>query len=275
MVNLKHLKLYPSADSCPARDNYVSSSALLRSFTFQLDTLMWGFIYHPDNGLLEFLRTQKSILNLEGGPSSATKSLTWLDEGVCPHVISASGNLISLAHVARSRKVIAWKWSRSINETKLATQDSLALSRLKYLSLDNYRDFREVSGSIDLNINLLEITGGIWGIGVSALIENYNSPLMYRFYIQDPPSFSNMPNLRVIVILQNAPSDDEISHIVISSFKQLPSLQYIIKRSRGEYGQGYRYLKLTLSPGAIAGMKQEDLRLDYDNEAPWWAVYNV
>lgn len=76
MINLKHLKLYSFSDVRPAEDNYSSSCALLKNFTYQLETLTWGFIFDADNGLLEFLRTQKSLLHLGGGLSSRTKSLT-------------------------------------------------------------------------------------------------------------------------------------------------------------------------------------------------------
>lgn len=165
MINLKHLKLSPLYDSRPVKDNYVSRSALLRSFGFQLETLAWAFIYDPDNGLLEFLRTQKNITHLESAPS-IHNTLTWLEDRVCPHLVSVAGSFNSLNHIARSRKIIAWKWARNIRE-ELGAQDSLVLPRLSYLSLPNYRELREIIGTIDLNITLLEITNGTFGIGVS------------------------------------------------------------------------------------------------------------
>lgn len=130
--------------------------------------------------------------------------------------------------------MIAWKWSRNITKDTVlrVTQESPVLGRLKYLIIDNYGHLPDFIGPIDLNITLLEIAGGTKGVGVSALGEIYHLAVDAPLCWQNPPFFSNMPMLRVLVVLQNTDinvSREEISEIATTSFHQLPSLEYFIR----------------------------------------------
>lgn len=87
-----------------------------------------------------------------------------------------------------------------------------------------------------------------------------------------------MPKLRVLVVLQPSSrtvSNQEISQKVLASFKELPSLEYIIRRDYSENGECYHYFKLRLSPNSSEDLLQEGLMIDHNIGAPWWTIYNV
>lgn len=169
MINLKHLYLVPFGDRSPPNNKWVSSNCtLFESFNFQLATLTWTSYYHRNNRFLEFFKMQHSIIHLDVGRSR--NGLTWLDEGICPQLVSVSGGFNSLSHVARSRKIIAWRWYPGLKEAPLVAQDSSPLDSLKYLSVFDYALFRKTIGPIDLNIILLELTEGSWKFDVSSRV---------------------------------------------------------------------------------------------------------
>ena len=120
MINLEHLYVNPHYDSLPANDGWVSSQRLLKSFKFQLKSLTWRNYFHPNNGVPEFLRTQHELAHLEVGRYPFSLRLGWLDNGLCPNVVSGTGGLDSLAHASRSRQIVAWKekWTKCLRHGK-------------------------------------------------------------------------------------------------------------------------------------------------------------
>lgn len=278
MINLKHLYFAPAADTWTAKDNWLSSSTLLRSFTFQLETLTWRNHYHANNGFSDFLRTQHSIIHLENGESPDRANLSWVEEVMCPKLVSVVCGFNSLAQVAKSRRIIAWRWYSGRGEADYMQRDSSALAALKYLSIHDYTAFRNIIGPIDLNIILLELSDSTWIIYASIFTSKFGFTLLTDYLPQNMTSLTNLPRLRVLIFFQEVYSNvsgDQITRCAIDCFRRLPSLEYIIQRFPRPYSNGYSFSRLSLRPGSSEDIFREEIMIDLDIGVPWWTVYNV
>lgn len=227
----------------------------------------------------QFVTTQDDLIHLECGEYTNRPNLSWLKNTVCPHLISVSCNLDSLCHVGQTRNITAWKGFLPKKAPELVAKASSVLGSLKYLSVSNYPEFRNLVGPIDFNVILLEIPVRIWRPDVGVVDINRHQVNLI-LCLQILYSLTNFPNLRVLVLLQNWRKSDTTPDIVsrqgvVDCFQRLPTLEYIIHRQLHVFRDRYRFMKLSLSPDSTQDVLQEELNIYCDLAAPWWTIYNV
>lgn len=187
MVNLKHLYLDPYHDNISFTNNWISLSAPLNGFTFQLETFIWKSIFNPDDGLLEFLMTQNHLRHLECCPEQNDLLCEMLDAGTCKSLVSGAGCFNSFKKFGQSRKITAWKWYKR-DPVEIIPDAATVVGDLKYLSVDEFSGipFRGEIGPIDLNIILLEFGEESWGPYVSRNSHIHNSHIHVPLYAVRP-----------------------------------------------------------------------------------------
>ncbi|KAF5320686.1 hypothetical protein D9619_000023 [Psilocybe cf. subviscida] len=221
MINLKHLYMDPT----PAMSAAVPTS--ISSWKFQLESLTWTGL----DDLTYLLRSQRSLQHLELGEVNKNEDcLQDLADDICPALTSASGSICTLKRLGRNRRIetfCATEMSRA--DYKLFRRGNWsALTRLKYLSLEDCRSFNRMKDSFRLDVKLLELRWWDW--------EKLSTMQASAF-----------PQLQILalVVTKMRPIQKSIYEAVADIFQSLPTLNYVLLNyPAAEYIYSHRYSRV-------------------------------
>lgn len=273
LVNLKHLFVV-SLNEDPKN----SRASFLEGCTFKLTTLRWGCeVLNPDTDpFVAFLHTQHNLSHLQVGVHPSRQNLSWLPDGVCPGLSSASCRLDSAAHVMATRKNIAGLeiWSDWTTSSK---NDLSNLRHLKYLSLPAFNNLMIHWEAISPHTVLLE--------------------LAFACHLHVVQTIAGFSKVRVLALLQApreaphpgsihyAPIDVEAEHnlriqLTMESFRRCPNLKYVVVEDihRGEGPR--RFKKVTMNPGsggpdAVPDIHSTEFVMKHEPGTGWWTAYGL